>query len=67
MKITLKIKGMHCSGCKASVESAVKQLDGVISADADLETAGMKAEFDEKKTSAEKIKQAVIKAGYEAE
>jgi len=67
VKITLKIKGMHCLGCKAGVENAVKLLDGIVAAEADLGTAGLKAEFDERKTSAEKIKQAVAEAGFEVE
>jgi len=67
VKITLKIKGMHCMGCKTSVENAVKRLDGVAAAEADLAAAKLSAEFDEKKTSLEKIKQAVVKAGFEAE
>ena len=67
MKITLKVKGMHCMGCKTSVEGAVKRLDGVSAAEADLAAASLTAEFDEKKTGVEKIKQAVAKAGFEAE
>jgi len=67
MKIVLKIKGMHCMGCKTSVESAVKRLDGVSAAEADLAGARLTAEFDETRTGAEKIKEAVAKAGFEAE
>ncbi|OGS07750.1 MAG: hypothetical protein A2270_04920 [Elusimicrobia bacterium RIFOXYA12_FULL_51_18] len=67
MRITLKIKGMRCLGCKAGVENAIKLLDGVVSAEADLGTAGLKTEFDERKTSVEKIKQAVAEAGFKVE
>ena len=67
MKITVKVKGMHCMGCKMGVENAVKRLDGVAASEADLAAAELRAEFDEKKTSLEKIKQAVVKAGFEAE
>jgi Copper chaperone len=36
MKITLKIKGMHCEHCKMRIEQALLGLSGVSKADASL-------------------------------
>lgn len=36
MKEKINIKGMSCSACSASVERAVKKLDGVKSANVNL-------------------------------
>lgn len=67
MKTTIGVKGMHCAGCKAGVENAVKRLAGVISAEASLEKANLTVEFDEKKATLEAVKAAVARAGFKAD
>lgn len=62
-KIT--VEGMTCGHCVMHVEEALKELDGVKTAKADLaaKTATIEVEND---IADEKIKDAVEDAGYEA-
>ena len=62
MKEKINIKGMSCSACSASVERAVKKLDGVKSANVNLLAENMICIFDEKKTTTNDIIKAVEKA-----
>lgn len=39
MNITLKVNGMSCNHCVASVKSALESVDGVVSATVSLENA----------------------------
>lgn len=57
---------MSCAACSASVEKAVKRIDGVISADVNLLGKSMICEYDEKKTSADAVIAAIKCAGFEA-
>ena len=61
-RTTLKIDGMSCGHCVASVNKALGQADGVTVATVALGTAAV--EFDPTTTSPEKIADAVSKAGY---
>jgi copper ion binding protein len=65
-QITLKISGMGCAGCVATVEKALKGVAGVAAAKVDLKTGQAAVEFDPAKTSAQELTAAVIKAGYKA-
>lgn len=66
MKEKINIKGMSCSACSASVERAVKKLDGVKSANVNLLAENMICVFDEKKITTNDIIKAVEKAGFSA-
>ncbi|MCR4964763.1 MAG: permease [Bacteroidales bacterium] len=57
-----KVEGMHCNHCKASVENAVKQLKGVTDVQVNLEQKSVTVEGT---ASAEKIKEAIVKSGFE--
>jgi Cu+-exporting ATPase len=63
-KETLDITGMTCAACARAVERSTGRLDGVSSANVNLATEKLSIEFDEKKTDLDKIKQAIVKAGY---
>lgn len=65
-KITLDIKGMTCSGCEYSVESALKKVEGVKKVDADAGNAIAVVEYDPKVAKVEKMVEAVNKTGYKA-
>jgi len=41
------VSGMKCVHCKANVENALKALNGVVSAEANLEDANVTVEYDE--------------------
>lgn len=66
MKTIIKVAGMSCGGCRASVENALRRVPGVSAVSVSLEKAEAVVEFDEGKASAEQLKAAVEKAGYKA-
>ena len=59
------VKGMNCAACSATVERAVKALDGVEKADVNLLAGTLVCEYGEP-TSQDAIIEAVNKAGYSA-
>ncbi|MBO7740416.1 MAG: copper-translocating P-type ATPase, partial [Clostridia bacterium] len=59
------VKGMNCAACSATVERAVKALDGVEKADVNLLAGTLVCEYGEQ-TSQDAIIEAVNKAGYSA-
>ncbi len=62
----LTITGMTCDHCVAKVEQALKNLDGVWSVFVDLDGGEAEVDYDDAKTQAEALTQAVRAAGYEA-
>lgn len=65
-KVVLKISGMTCASCTKINENAIIEVDGVSSVNVNIATNKATVEFDEKKTSLEKIIKAIKKAGYGA-
>ena len=65
--ITLKINGMHCTGCSQRLEKVLKNTDGISDASVNLETREAKLEFNSEKVSLEQICEAVSDAGFEVE
>jgi copper chaperone CopZ len=57
----------QCGTCKAAIETAVTNIEGVKSADLDLDTKVVSVKFDAEKTNAEAIKTAITKVGYTAD
>lgn len=62
--MTMKVTGMSCGGCRASVENALRRVPGVSAVSVSLEKAEAVVEFDEGKVSAGQLRTAVEKAGY---
>ena len=63
---TYRVNGMNCSHCKACVEKAVRALDGVISAEADVAKKELRVEWhDEDDINETALKKAVDEAGFE--
>ncbi len=62
----LRVNGMTCGGCAASVEQALKKVDGVVEVKA---TPGPKGrvwvKYDDKKVELARIKQVIKDAGFE--
>lgn len=56
-----------CGTCKAAIETALEKVDGVKSADLDLETKVVSIKFDGDKTNAGALKTAITEAGYTAD
>jgi copper chaperone len=64
--ITLKVGGMSCMGCVASVKKLLEQQPGVAKVEVDL--AGGKADVDYDATQCDPkgLRQAIIDGGYQA-
>lgn len=63
-KIQLKITGMHCAGCVANVERALKKVPGVSDAGVNLATEKALVSFDPNLVSPEALEKAVEESGY---
>jgi copper chaperone CopZ len=61
---TLKIVGMHCSGCADSVEKALKGVQGVAAATVDLKGGKATVEFDPSLAGDKDLAKAVKNAGF---
>lgn len=61
----LEIEGMSCEHCKARVEKALSELDGVSNVEVSLEDATATVQFDTSKVSLDQLADAVSEAGYE--
>jgi len=64
--LTLPVIGMTCASCQHHVESALKETAGVKSAHVDLMANRALVEFDPAEASAERLVEAIRKAGYDA-
>jgi len=65
--ISIKVSGMHCHGCEMNVQEMAGELEGVKKVKADFKKGEVKAEFDEKLVTIERIKAAITAAGYNPE
>ncbi|MBT3582284.1 heavy-metal-associated domain-containing protein [Candidatus Woesearchaeota archaeon] len=57
-------KGMKCHSCEMLVKDALEELNGVDKAEASHETGAIYIDFDNKKTSKEKIIEVIKEEGY---
>ncbi|MFX4260680.1 heavy-metal-associated domain-containing protein [Pelotomaculum propionicicum] len=64
-KITLHVEGMSCGHCKAAVEKALKELAGVLGAEADVAAKTVAVTYDPGKVGRDDLAGAVAGAGYE--
>ncbi len=62
----LQIGGMHCAGCVATVEKALKSVPGVRTAEVNLVTERARVEYDPLAAAPEQLFNAVKEAGYSA-
>lgn len=65
--VTLKIPDMTCSGCQRSVEAALTHVDGVHTAQVDLQNRQAFVEYDDAQTNPTQLAEAVEYAGYTVE
>lgn len=65
MDISLKIEGIHCSGCARAIKNALAETQGVRSVDVDVEAGRAKISADDG-TPAALLIAAVADAGYDA-
>lgn len=62
----IKIKGMSCNHCVASIQKALSALEGVKSVDVSLENEMATVEYDEAKTKESIFKNVIDDIGFEA-
>ena len=62
----IKVNG-QCDMCENRIETAVKTLDGVGSAQWDRSTKSLTVSYDDKKTSMQKIQTSIAMAGHDTE
>ena len=62
----IKVEGMMCGHCQASVTKAITSVDGVSAASVNLAGKEATVTYDPKKTNVDAIKAAIVEAGYEA-
>ncbi|MFH1896426.1 MAG: heavy metal translocating P-type ATPase, partial [bacterium] len=64
-KTILKISGMHCASCAASIEHTLKKEKGVLSANVNFAVEKLYLEYDSAMVNLEKLKKLVDKLGYQ--
>lgn len=62
--VILKVDGMTCQSCPYQVKRALKQVEGVISANASLQKREAEVTFDDAVTSIAALTQATTNAGF---
>ncbi len=62
---TIKVEGMSCEHCKHAVESALTNLDGVSTANVNLEEGNVKVDFDDNKVTSPNMYEAIEDQGYD--
>jgi len=65
MEKILNVEGMSCAHCKSSVEGALKNLDGVSTAEANVDDGKVNVTYDDSKVSLEDVKEAIEDQGYD--
>ncbi|MEE9239760.1 MAG: heavy-metal-associated domain-containing protein [bacterium] len=63
--VTILVKGMSCEGCQAAVEKAIGNLEGVVSAQVDLQGGSAMVDFDVAVVGVGQFKKAVEEAGFD--
>ena len=64
--LKLRVSGMTCGHCQASVEKALKAVDGTFGAAVFLDEGEAEVDYDPDKANAEQYLSAVAAAGYQA-
>jgi len=62
----LRVQGMSCGHCQATVEQALTAIGGVYSAVVDLRDGEAEVDFNDDTVTTEQLVDAVVRAGYSA-
>ena len=65
VEVNLKIEGMTCTDCEASIKKGVTELAGVDSISSNYKDSTAFVRFDTTKTNLKEISAAIAKRGYE--
>jgi periplasmic mercuric ion binding protein len=63
----IKVPTSVCQTCEETITAAIKAVDGVIDVKVSSKEHTAKVKIDEKKTSLQKVRAAISKAGYDAD
>ena len=66
-KITLKVEGMSCGHCKAAVEKALKETNGVRDAEVNLASKSVEVIYDQDRVDRASLVKAIEDAGYDVQ
>ena len=61
----IKVEGMSCEHCRNAVESALAKLNGVSSAEVNLDENHVRVEYNDSKVTFENMKEAIEEQGYD--
>ncbi len=64
-KVTISVGGMTCASCVATIEGALSQVPGVVTASVNLATERATVEYLPTQVTVGELKRAIIEAGYE--
>ena len=65
MTETISVPDIHCDNCKASIEGALAQLDGVIAAQVDVPARTVTVEYDNGRLAHPDVVRAIVDQGYD--
>lgn len=63
-QVTLRVEGMTCPGCEATVESVLSGVEGVMAAEADRRTQTAVSTYDPQRTSPEQLVEVINSETY---
>ena len=64
IKKDIKVDGMHCNSCVLAVQNSLEDVEGIMKANADLDSGIVKLELDSDNVSSEDINEAVKEVGF---
>ncbi len=64
--VTIKVEGMKCAKCSASVAKALKATEGVEEAEVDSKKGEAVVKFDEQKLDEAKLREVINSTGFKA-
>ena len=62
----IKVEGMTCGGCVASVKRALQQIDGVETVEVSLDQAQARVQYDPARVNESQLRSASEDAGFDA-
>ncbi|MCU5745379.1 copper chaperone CopZ [Staphylococcus sp. SQ8-PEA] len=62
---TIQVDGMSCEHCKNAVESALVDLEGVSTAEVDLEQGSVTVQYNDTKVQFDDMEEAIEEQGYD--
>ncbi len=63
--VSMKVEGMTCNGCVASVSRVLKAVPGVASAEVTLQPGAATVTYDPAQTDVARLRHAIEDAGYD--